>query len=325
MRLSRFLRLFLAAVVALTGLSLVVSVFVVSAQTSGGDTQTVTVPAKGSATVNVKAFCLEYGKPFPATFPTSLGNKTADPQVVNILRYAVSQGFTETNPYQVQLALWRQTSGEWKSTDNALAQQIYTAGTQASNAQAAPANGQTLVQAAGANNVQVTATSWTPLPAEPEQNPWAGQGTLQITNPGSSAATITVPLGIVVSGGGTDQDVIMYATSSNALSGSQQVAQVTPAATSASGAGAAAQATQAATATLKTAAATATPQAVATASSGAGAAAATPTARPTAARAPLPNTGGEPAGDSSFLVILGALLLLSGLGLALYRPAVRRS
>lgn len=313
MRLSRITRLCLALVVALTGVSLLTSVFVASAQTTV-DTQTVSIPANGSATVNVKAFCLEYGKPFPATFPTSLGAKTADPQVVNILRYAVSQGYTETNPYQVQLALWRQTSGQWKSTDNALAQQIYTAGSQASNTQAAPPTGQTLLQAAGANSVQVKATSWTALPASPEQNPWSGQGTLQITNPGNNAATITVPLGIVVSGGGTDQDVIMYATGSNAQSNAP-AAQVTPAATTASGTGAAAPATPAATATL----------APTTTTGGTGAAATAPAPRPTSVSSTLPHTGGEPVGDSTFLIIVGALLLLSGVGLAIYRPATRRS
>ncbi len=345
MRLSHILRLFLATVIALSGLSLLASVFVASAQTNTGDMQTLTIPANGNATVNVRAFCLEYGKPFPANFPTSLGAKTADPKVVSILRYAVSQGYTETNPYQVQLALWRQTSGEWKSTDNALAQQIYNAGTQASNNQAAPASGQTLLQAAGANSVQVKATSWTPLPAAPEKNPWSGQGTLQITNPGSNTATITVPLGIVVSGGGTDQDVIMYATGGNAQGGAQAAAQTTPAATTTSGGGAAAQATTTTTTAASTPAATtttggtvaaqATPAATATlattttaastpATTGGTGGAQAPTPRPTTASSTLPHTGGEPLGDSSFLIILGALLLISGLALAVYRPAASR-
>lgn len=307
------------------------------------DPPPITLEPGQSITLTLEAFCVDYGLPFPRQFPPITDMST--PETVQILRYAISKGYTTSQPYQVQLALWRQTSGEWKSTDNALAQQIYNAGTQASNNQAAPASGQTLLQAAGANSVQVKATSWTPLPAAPEKNPWSGQGTLQITNPGSNTATITVPLGIVVSGGGTDQDVIMYATGGNAQGGAQAAAQTTPAATTTSGGGAAAQATTTTTTAASTPAATtttggtvaaqATPAATATlattttaastpATTGGTGGAQAPTPRPTTASSTLPHTGGEPLGDSSFLIILGALLLISGLALAVYRPAASR-
>ena len=269
------------------------------AQGNQVDAQPLTIGAGKDATINVKAFCVEYGKPFARTFPTVSSN-AVDPQVVQILRYAISKGYTESDPYQVQLAIWRQTTGEWKATDHARAEEIFNNRAQAPAA--AAASGTSIVQAAAANNIQVTSVNWSPLPATPEREPWAANGQLRVTNRGTSDLTVNIPTGIYIDAAPNEQDMVMYVTSAQAQATS------TPAAT----------ATQAATATP---AATATVAATATT-----AATAAPTAAPTAASQTLPRTGGDNPGDGfQWLTLLGAVMVAAGLGLAFFRRAETRA
>ena len=276
------------------------------------DAQPITIAAGKDATVNIRTFCIEYGKPLPQSFPT-LGNSQVDARVVQILRYAISRGYTESEPYQVQLAIWRQTTGEWKSNNRTRAEEIFN---NAAQAPAAPAvSGTSLVQAAAANNIQVTATNWTALPAAPEQNPWAATGTLRLTNRGTTDLTLTLPTGILVDAQGQEQDTIMYVTSVQA--------QPTAAATAAIAAATSAPAATAAPAA--TVAATAAPAATAVATTAPAAAATTaPAAAATPSPATLPRSGGDAPG-ANWLMILGATLLTLGLALSFYRRATNRA
>ena len=103
-----------------------------------------------------------------------------------------------------------------------------------------------------------------------------------------------------------------------------QAGTTTPAATTAVTGAATAVATRVtaagtavATTTTGSTTAAATPRATTSVSGASGAtAASTPSA--------LPTTGAAPAGDSSFLVLIGVVLLLAGLGVAIYRPSAAR-
>ena len=291
------LRWLTSALLVLGGLMLLAVPLVGAQQNNPVDQQPVSIAAGRDVTVNIKTFCIEYGKPFPAQFPT-LGSNPVDPRVVQILRYAISRGYTDSDPYQVQLAIWRQTTGEWKNANHTLAEQIFN---DSNNAPAAPAvSGTTLANAVSGNNLQVTAVNWTPLPAAPEQNPWAGTGQLRVANRGSSDLTVALPAGILVDAQGGEQDTVLYVTSV------QGQATSTPAATATT----AATATPAATATR---AATAAPAPTATRAGAGAGVQATPSTS-------LPRTGGSPADTSWLLILIGSALLAAGMGLLAFRP-----
>ena len=276
------------------------------AQGTQVDAQPLTIGAGKDATINIKAFCVEYGKPFARTFPTVSSN-AVDPQVIQILRYAISKGYTESEPYQVQLAIWRQTTGEWKGTDRTRAEEIFNNRGQAPAAGAA--SGTSIVQAAAANNIQVTSVNWSPLPAAPEREPWAANGQLRVTNTGSSDLTVNIPTGIYIDAAATEQDMVMYVTNAQAQATSTPAATATAAAT-------------ATTAPTATTAATAAPTAAATT-----APAATATRAPAAAATQtLPRTGGDNPGDNfQWLTLLGTAMVAAGLGLAFFRRAENRA
>src|SRR6476660_7502864 len=72
-----------------------------------------TIPAGGSATLTVRGFCLDYGKPFPTQ--ETLATKLADDKIRAALNYSIGKGYTEGNPQQVELAIWYLRDNTWHS------------------------------------------------------------------------------------------------------------------------------------------------------------------------------------------------------------------
>lgn len=64
------------------------------------------------ATIPMSYWCLDYGKPFPAGIANP-GGRAADP-VVAILLAAIADGSVVNDPYQTNVAIWHQTTGEYK-------------------------------------------------------------------------------------------------------------------------------------------------------------------------------------------------------------------
>src|SRR5436190_2029299 len=95
---------------------------------------TFTVPAGGTATVNVRGFCMDFGKPFP-TGDTS-PNGLAPDNVRAALNYSMGKGYTDNNAAQVELAIWYLRDNTWHNTDNALGQEVVTNATAANAPQA---------------------------------------------------------------------------------------------------------------------------------------------------------------------------------------------
>ena len=165
-----------------------------AAPASDPATGTITVPVGGTATLPVRGFCLDFGKPFPvagSTAPTAL----ADTQILAALNYAVNKGYPDSDPAQVQQAIWFLVTGTWHRPDHALADEIVAAAKDAANAPAAP-GGTSLLDAL--KNHQVTATVKFDLPGgTTPENGYYGSGTLTITNTTSQDLQISLPLGSV--------------------------------------------------------------------------------------------------------------------------------
>src|SRR5207302_1411414 len=87
------------AVVAGLVLSLVLSPMVSSAKDN-----VLTIPAGGTATLSIRGFCMDFGKPFPTQDTAVKG--LADDKIRAALNYSIQKGYTEGNPQQVEQAIW---------------------------------------------------------------------------------------------------------------------------------------------------------------------------------------------------------------------------
>jgi hypothetical protein len=280
-----------------------------SAQTgpSPSDTSLLTIPAGQTAQLEVQGFCLDFGKTFPtgALAPKEL----ATPELRAALNYAIQKGYVDSNPRQVEQAVWFLSDGTWHSTDRTIAEEIVN-NSKTGQAPTDPTKGTTLFDAVNQGVLTATVT-FTPLTADT----FYGQGTLTIKNTGSANVQVYLPLGTVFPPGSTDQQRLMgYAI---------RVAQAAPTATAPATATSAPTATAQATATTE---ATATAQATATTEATAmPTVAAAPTATTTLPQVPvtgaqqLPVTGGPADSIGWWLLIATGLLSLVAGALLLRR------
>jgi hypothetical protein len=268
----------------------------VGAQTgpSPSDTTVLTIPAGQSAQLQVRGFCLDFGKDFPtgAVSPKEL----AKPELRAALNYAIQKGYVDSNPRQVEQAIWFLSDGTWHNPEHVLAEEIVN-NSKTGQAPTDPAKATTVFDAIsqGGLTADVTFTALT-------SDAFYGEGTLTIKNTGSADVQVYLPLGTVFPPGSTAQQRLMgYAI---------RVAQAAPTAT---------------------APATATAQATATAAPTMTAApteAAAPTATtlpqvPTTGVQQLPTTGTPADGTLGWLLLGAALASLMG-GVALLRRANAR-
>ncbi len=73
--------------------------------------QTATTGASSAAGGTINLFCLDFGKKFPAG-QTIKAQGLADDKVRGALSYALGKGYVQSNPYQVQLAVWNIRDGQ---------------------------------------------------------------------------------------------------------------------------------------------------------------------------------------------------------------------
>lgn len=193
---------------ALAGLALLALAVAVPTASAQGpvDVPALTLDAGQSETVSIRAFCLEYGKLFPRTFPPIDGMGSA--QQTNILRYSLSQGYTVTAPYQVQLALWYAATGRWVNSPHVIGSDIIANAHQAPP----PPGGLTLLDALSSGAVTVHYSNWAPVTAGlPNANPpWLGSGNITITNVTGAPVTMWLPQGLRLNAPSANQDMIVY-------------------------------------------------------------------------------------------------------------------
>jgi hypothetical protein len=164
----------------------------------------ITIPANGSVTIQVRGFCLDFGEPFP-TVPTNASGP-ADAKVRQALNYAISKGYTEGNPEQVQQAIWYLRDNQWHSEDRTIAQEIVNNATDA-NTPNDGGSGTSLAAAIAGGQASVTA-SFTPQ----TQDAFYGDGNAEIRNLTGTELRVFMPIGVVFTAGagGNFQDLIGY-------------------------------------------------------------------------------------------------------------------
>ena len=87
----------------------------------------ITLAPGQTATIPMKFWCLDYGKPFPQNVSTPATR--APDGVVAVLQAAIAKNTVNTNPYETQLAIWRVTTGKFNDygqKGTVLAQEIYS-------------------------------------------------------------------------------------------------------------------------------------------------------------------------------------------------------
>lgn len=212
-RTAALARWFPLSIILLLGALLLFLAPALLAQSGNIDLPPVTIPAGKDATLTIKAFCVEYTTPFAKDFPplTSL----ADPKYTSVLRYALSKGYVDSDPYQVQLALWRAQTGRWvNNAARVRAEEIFNNAQTQAPAAAAAVNAPTLLDALKMNNVTVTYKSWTPVQGNlPDSvQPWLGVGEIVVSNKGTAPVALALPQGIFLDAKQGEQDMLLFFT-----------------------------------------------------------------------------------------------------------------
>jgi LPXTG-motif cell wall-anchored protein len=164
-----------------------------------------TIAGGASASITVRGFCLDFGKPFPTGEMTARG--LAADNVRAALNYSMQKGYTEGNAPQVQVAVWYLRDNTWHSEDRTIAQEIVTNAT-AANAPQAVAGATSLADAVTQNQVSVTGT-FVPQTADA----FYGDGQITIKNNGTSDLMVYMPIGTVFTvpnNAGGFQDLAAY-------------------------------------------------------------------------------------------------------------------
>jgi hypothetical protein len=177
---------------------------------------TVLVPANEQVTIGFETFCLDFGLEFPSEIGAPIDR--AQDEVLAVLRIAIEEGYTQSDPLQVQLAIWRVIEGEWpfdeEEVPRELAEEILAA---AEEGDTDPLIGEgiSLTQAVDDGLVSVESEDFNavdaPTPGDYEF-PYKGQGTLIITNLTDEDIQIYFPYGTVfMPGPESEQDIVAYA------------------------------------------------------------------------------------------------------------------
>lgn len=180
------------------------------------------LPASGEASLDVSAFCLNFGEPFPKAVTVS--TKLASDGVVRLLKAAARSGSGGSEVLQTQIGVWHQIEGEWgykdKDVDMTKAKALVEAAA-AEDSSPLVAKGLPLDQAIKDGAVSATVEGWQVVAdapkALPSDAPYYGKGILKLKNLGAKALTVRVPLGLVLEAANkAEQDMGIYAVMQHA-------------------------------------------------------------------------------------------------------------
>lgn len=158
--------------------------------------ETFTLAPGGRATITFESFCLDYGKRFPEDIglpPSGL----ADPPVRGVLSYALAQGYTSSDPKEVQFAIWQVRGATGAPQPGAIGREI----AQAARAVAPPEGATSLLDALDAGDVRLTAGAWQGVGEQLTINNFndhfQGRGELVVENTSDRDLTLYMPVGTV--------------------------------------------------------------------------------------------------------------------------------
>lgn len=158
----------------------------------------VTIPGGGTATLTVRGFCMDFGKPFPTQEMQT--RALAPANIRAALNYAVQKGYTDSNAAQVQLAVWYLSDNQWRAEQRVIGQEIVTNATTA-NAPSAVSGGTSIVDAITQNQISVVSAKFVPQTADA----FYGDGQVQVKNNGTAELRLYMPIGVMFDVPGSTQ------------------------------------------------------------------------------------------------------------------------
>jgi len=176
----------------------------------------VTVPPNGEVIVDVSAFCVNFGEPFPKAVTWSPERVSDD--VFKVMKAAAVDGAGTSDVLQTQIAIWHAIEGEWgykdKDVDLTVAKRLADEAV-GQTAEPLLGRGTPLDEAVKAGSVKVTVNRWVQADAPkalPTDAPYYGTGALTIENLTTEAIDVYVPLGVLLKAADeAEQDMGVYA------------------------------------------------------------------------------------------------------------------
>jgi hypothetical protein len=159
-------------------------------------TVSVTVPAGGSASVQVRAVALQPGSALPQGALSLAQQPLADDRIRTTLYYGLDWGYTSTDPQQVALAVWWAQDGSWRSADHAIAERIATAASGAPGLPSWNPSGRSILSLLGQGQVSLSDLHLSPLSLSPA----VGTGSLTLRNASGQELAAYLPYGTVFNG-----------------------------------------------------------------------------------------------------------------------------
>ncbi len=151
----------------------------------------ITLAPGASTSVPVQGFCMNYGKPFPSK--TLQAADLASDKVRAAVAYALQKGYVDSDPLQVQLAVWYLQDGKKApGRTYTLANEIIRFAE--SGAVPEPADAQTLAATLGKNLVSANIADY--QSTSPANYQYRGQGNLVLTNLSPDTVTFVLPYGM---------------------------------------------------------------------------------------------------------------------------------
>ncbi len=177
-------------------------VFLLTVPAAHAEDITVTLKPGQEATIPLRLWCLDYGKPFPAALDAPTAR--AQDGVIAVLQTAISKGAVVSDIYQTELAIWRVRTGQFNdyaSQGYALAEEIYNESTGVTVAPI-PADVLTLDKAIADGKVAYAINSFGPvtdtLPSDvTKYAPFFGKADLVLSNPTQETVTFLFAEGTV--------------------------------------------------------------------------------------------------------------------------------
>lgn len=177
-------------------------VFLLTVSAAHAEDITVTLKPGQEATIPLRLWCLDYGKPFPAALDAPTAR--AQDGVIAVLQTAIAKGAVISDIYQTELAIWRVRTGQFNdyaSQGYALAEEIYNESTGVTVAPI-PADVLTLDKAIADGKVTYAINSFGPvtdtLPSDvTKYAPFFGKADLVLSNPTQETVTFLFAEGTV--------------------------------------------------------------------------------------------------------------------------------
>ena len=165
----------------------------------------VTIPAGGSATLELRGIAIQPGTTLPHDTLALAQQALPDDHIRAALYYGIEWGYAQSNPQQVALAIWYMQSGTWLSDDHAIAARIANAAAASPGLPAWYADGRSITSLAAQG--QITLSGLNLVTGSMSQA--SGSGVLTLRNTGSQDIVAYLPYGTIF--GGASGSVLVWA------------------------------------------------------------------------------------------------------------------